>query len=106
MNVTPGNESNLVKAELLVLVQQKFISLAEPMLQLGQRNHFSHTTFFLEQANLSGAAWVSIRLNSSSADLQVCQTVIKYQFMFYLHLLSLQCLQLYLYSKHSSYPSI
>lgn len=57
MNVTPGNESNLVKAELLILVQQKFISLA--MLQQGQRNHVSLTTFFPEPANLTGAGWVS-----------------------------------------------
>lgn len=60
MNVTPGNQSNLVKAELLILVNQKSISLAEPMLQLGQRNHVSHATFFPEQANLTVVAWVSI----------------------------------------------
>lgn len=60
MNVTPGNESNLVKAELLILVQHKFISLAEPVSQLGQRNHVSHKTFFPEQADLTVAAWVSI----------------------------------------------
>lgn len=56
MNVIPGNESNLVKAELLILVKQKFISLAEPMLQLGQRKRVSHTTFFPEQDNLTVAA--------------------------------------------------
>lgn len=75
INVTPGNESNLVKAELLILVQHKFSSLAEPMLQLGQRNRVSHRTFFPEQADLTVAAWVSISdtlLNSMSADLSSC----------------------------------
>lgn len=79
------------------------------MLQLAQRNHVSHTAFFPEQANLTVATWgfiSDILLNSISADLQVCQTVIKCQFIFYLQLFSLQCLQLSFYSNYSNYPSI